>query len=311
MNQPPMPASTLVKLAGGGLVAAGVIGALVARREGLFDRPSRPARYAALGAALLAGSVLADSAMEHYRANYRKPMMGVAPLAAAATLAAAVATAFSRRALTIKSAIFGASVTTGLFGLGFHLKNILERPGGLSFNNLFYRPPFGAPGALVLAGASGLCAVAAERAAAGPGMAPPRWETGRALGLVTAGGLFGLTAEVGLLHFRGAFQNPVMYAPVTAVPLTGAAIGIASLGSGVRRHEAARQLLKLTTALGLVGSAFHAYGVSRNMGGFKAWTQSAFQGPPIAAPPSLAGMALTGFAALDLMRSSSRGIGHD
>ncbi|SKA39183.1 hypothetical protein [Consotaella salsifontis] len=308
-RQPPVSPSALMMLAGGGLIAASAAGWLLG--AGGDNPPSRPARYAALGAALLAGSVLADSALEHYRGNYRRPAMGIAPLAAGATLATALATAISRRALTLKSAIFGASFTTGLFGLGFHLKNILERPGGLSFNNLFYRAPFGAPGALALAGASGLCAVAAENAAWRASEGTIEEDTGRILGLVTAGGMFGLTAEVGLLHFRGAFHNPLMYAPVAAVPLTGAAILAASVEPTGTRHATARRLLGATTALGLVGPLVHAYGVSRNMGGFGNWTQTLFQGPPIAAPPSLAGMALTGFAALDLLKRSAREHRHD
>ena len=62
-----------------------------------------------------------------------------------------------------------------------------------------------------------------------------------------------------------------------------------------------------TTALGLIGSGLHAYGVSRNMGGFRNWTQNLFQGPPIAAPPSLAGIALMGFASLELLKSRNNG----
>ena len=35
---------------------------------------------------------------------------------------------------------------------------------------------------------------------------------GRALAAVTGAGLLGTVGEAGLLHFRGAFHNPFMYA---------------------------------------------------------------------------------------------------
>jgi hypothetical protein len=65
--------------------------------------------------------------------------------------------------------------------------------------------------------------------------------------------------------------------------------------------------LAVTAALGLAGSAFHAYGVSRNMGGWRNWRQNLLAGPPLPAPPAFAGLALAGLGALLLMRGRSRG----
>lgn len=301
-KQPGVQPGTLLALAGTGLIAAGLLGTLVPRSS--RRRPSSPVRLAAYGAGLLAASVLADSAMEHYRGNFGNRAMYAAPLASAATLAAAIATAYARGSERLRGTVFAGALLTGLVGTGFHIKNITERPGGLSFNNLFYRAPFGAPGALAISGALGLGAIAAgER---GRGLLGDR-DTGRALAAVTAGGLFGLTAEVGLLHFRGAFHDPFMYAPVVAVPLTGLALAAAAANpSSPDRAAVARRMLGVTTALGLIGSGFHTYGVSRNSGGFKNWTQNLFQGPPIAAPPSLAGLALGGYAALQLLARGGR-----
>ena len=301
IDQPPVASGTLLKLAAAGLLLGGAAGIAMSRRG---PEPSRASRLAAGGAALLAASVLADSAMEHYKGNYKKPAMHVAPIAAAITLATAVATGLSRRASHIKSMVFGGAVVTGLFGLGFHAKNILERPGGLSFNNLFYRAPFGAPGALVLAGLAGLGAVDARNADDPDeyGYATGAPQVGRFVGAMTALGLFGLTAEVGLLHFRGAFHDKAMYAPIAVLPLTGLAVAAnATSLSSPKLNARARTALKTTMALGVAGTGFHAYGVSRNMGGFANWTQTLFQGPPLAAPPSLLGLGLMGLAALDLL----------
>ena len=100
-------------------------------------------------------------------------------------------------------------------GTGFHLYNITKRPGGVSWHNLFYAAPIGAPMALLLSGALG---AVAERLRDEPAVEPQLFgmPAGRALGLVAAVGLAGTVGEVALLHFRGAYQNPAMYAPVTA-----------------------------------------------------------------------------------------------
>ncbi len=302
LRQPPTDAGTLLKLTAAGLMLGGAAGIAVTGRGA---PPSRASKLAAGGAALLAASVLADSAMEHYKGNYKKPAMHVAPVAAAITLATAVATAFSRKASHVKSMIFGGSVVTGLFGIGFHVKNILDRPGGLSFNNLFYRAPFGAPAALVTAGLAGLGAVDARHAdvpgAAGRSRAAR--PVGRFMGAVTALGLFGLTAEVGFLHFRGAFHDKLMYAPVAVLPLGGLAVAASCVVPSRRLVDRTRALLGTTMFLGVAGTGLHAYGVSRNMGGFANWTQNLFQGPPMAAPPSLFGMGLLGLSALELLKT--------
>ena len=53
--------------------------------------------------------------------------------------------------------------------------------------------------------------------------------------------------------------------------------------------------------MGIAGVGFHAYGVSRNMGGWRNWRQTAFNGPPLPAPPSFTGLAMAGLAALGLL----------
>ena len=60
--------------------------------------------------------------------------------------------------------------------------------------------------------------------------------------------------------------------------------------------------MRLLAAMGFAGVGFHAYGVSRNMGGWRNWSQNVLNGPPLPAPPSFAGLALAGLAALGLMK---------
>ena len=52
---------------------------------------------------------------------------------------------------------------------------------------------------------------------------------------------------------------------------------------------------------------FHAYGVSRNMGGWRNWSQNVLNGPPLPAPPSFTGLALAGLAALSLIEDETNG----
>jgi hypothetical protein len=293
----------------------------------LLRRESQPSRRSALvahhapsaagaagrrlnvSAALLASSVLADSAVEHYRGSFENRAM-YAPLAAASlTLAVSLFGAADRRAARhpARDAIYGAAAATGLAGLGFHAYNILKRPGRLSWLNLFYAAPVGAPAALTLAGLLGR---GAEKVRDTPRRRRPAilgFPAGRVLAGVSAVGMAGTVAEAGLLHFRGAFQDPFMFAPVTLPPAAAALLSAAAFFPGRIVNDLARWSLRLTAALGLVGVGFHAYGVSRNMGGWRNWSQNILNGPPLPAPPSFTGLAIAGLAALSLIEERRDG----
>jgi hypothetical protein len=124
-----------------------------------------------------------------------------------------------------------------------------------------------------------------------------------AAGLI-AFSLAGTVAEAGLLHFRGAFQNPAMYAPVTVPPLAAVAITAAALTP--RAVGIAEPLLKATAVLGIAGPIFHAYGIHRNMGGWRNWSQMILQGPPLPAPPAFLGIAAAGLGILPLLEERRR-----
>src|SRR6185503_12990002 len=112
------------------------------RRVGLaVETPPARGLYAAAG--LLALSVLLDSAVEHYRGEFRNPAMSAPLVASAATLGAAVLDAAGRGARP-RRAVYAAAAAVGVAGLGFHAFNILKRPGRLSWANAFYAAPVGA-----------------------------------------------------------------------------------------------------------------------------------------------------------------------
>jgi hypothetical protein len=218
--------------------------------------------------------------------------LGVAALTVATSLRDALS---EDRDHTDGGTVDDLALTTGLIGTGFHAYNIAKRPGGISWLNLFYAAPLGAPAALSLAG---LLRKVASRCGDGRDLAglPPA----RLLAGLVALGLIGTSAEAGLLHFRGAYHNPAMVIPVTVPPIAAALLGLA-VRHPEHRHGLARWSLRLLTGVGIAGAAFHAYGVHRNMGGWRNWSQNLLNGPPLPAPPAFTALAVAGLAALPLI----------
>jgi hypothetical protein len=258
-------------------------------------------------AAVLAGSVLFDSALEHYRGSFQNKAM-VAPIVASALNLAASAHGMNEvrtDSHPIRTITYAFSIGVGALGFGFHAWNVGKRVGGFRWENLFYGAPLGAPGALLLSGLAGL---AADRLAGNHRQRGEPTLMGLPAGRVVAGftslGLLGTVGEAGLLHFRGNFQNPAMYLPVALPPIAAAVLAEAALVRSDRSRGAAKFWLGVTSVLGFAGVAFHCYGVSRALGGWKNWRQNVLDGPPIPAPPSFSGLAIAGLAALTLIEDA-------
>src|SRR5689334_12781812 len=255
-------------------------------------------------AGLLALSVLADSSIEHYRGSFENKAMLTPLIVSALTLGTSIHGTVDRRegAHLTRDAIYLLAAATGLIGTGFHFYNVGKKTGGFSWQNLFYGAPLGAPMAILLSGLVGYCS---ERVRATPAGRTPRifrLPAGRTLAAVTSGGLLGTSGEAAWLHFRGAYHNPAMLLPVTLPPIGAALLGrVVAAGPG-RKHLFTRWWMRLLAGMGLAGAGFHAYGVSRNMGGWRNWSQNILNGPPIPAPPSFTGLALAALAALRLTR---------
>lgn len=269
---------------------------------------STPARQLNLGAALLALAVLADSGVEHYRGSFHNRTMYAPLVSAALALAGSLHGTMDRRTArhATRDAIYALAAVTGIAGLGFHAYNVGKRPGGWSWLNLFYAAPIGAPFALTLSGFLGRGAEKArllERDRPGKTLGLPLQ---RLLAAVSAAGIAGTVAEAALLHFRGAYHNPAMVLPVSVPPVAAMLLGAAAISPNRGTHRLARWWLRLTAFLGFAGVGLHAYGVSRNMGGWRNWSQNVLNGPPLPAPPSFTGLALTGLAALSLIEEIER-----
>ena len=113
-------------------------------------------------AGTLAGSVLFDSAIEHYRATFANRAM-YTPLVT--TSLSPLASAHGTRddthgAHIARDVIYAGTAAVGVIGTGIHAFNIGKKPS-LRWENLFYSAPIGAPAALVL---SGLFGFLSERA---------------------------------------------------------------------------------------------------------------------------------------------------
>ena len=264
------------------------------------DQRARAARGFSRSSSLLALSVLADSSVEHYRGSFANPAMFVPLVSATLSLFAGVHSRRDQRAAshTLRHGIYAFAAFAGLAGTGFHLYNVTKRVGGWSWNNLFYAAPLGAPMALMLSGGLGAMG---ERLRNAPveqrfvlGM-----PVGRTLSLAVSAGLLGTVAEAGLLHFRGAFQHPAMFAPLVIPPMSAALLAHAAL-SRPQPRPWTRGWLRLTTWLGLLGVGFHARGIARCHGGWRNWSQNLLSGPPLPAPPSFTALAIAGLAALRL-----------
>jgi len=277
---------------------------LLGRRKAAHRPPALPApvtdsalqaRRLYQASALLAASVLSDSALEHYRGQFANPGM-LAPLASAGVVLAAALRGARRPPARSGATPYATACAVGAAGVGFHAYNVLRRPGGLSWANLFYAAPLGAPAALLLAGVIGLAAGPVAQGATTLAGLPG----GRALSGLAAFGLAGTSAEAALLHFRGAFQHPAMWVPVTVPPVTAVLLAGAALPGRARPRRMTRFLLGACTWLGALGMAFHARGIARQMGGWRNWSQNLLAGPPLPAPPSFSALALAGRAALAL-----------
>ena len=252
---------------------------------------------------MLAASVLADSAVEHYRGSFENRAMYTPLIVSALALAASGhGTADSSPAAhRTRDAIYGLAGVTGVVGSLFHVYNVTKRTGGFDWQNVFYGAPLGAPMALMLSGMLGLTS---ERVRDNvPGQSPRVFglPAGRAMAALTSLGLLGTSGEAGLLHLRGAYHNPAMYLPVSVPPIAALLMADTAIGPRRRLRRLARWWMRLTALLGFAGAGFHVWGVQRNMGGWRNWRQNVLSGPPIPAPPSFTGLALAGLAALGLL----------
>jgi hypothetical protein len=244
--------------------------------------------------------ILADAFAGHYRSGfvfrsqYAPFVSGGLLIMAALTASIAPELAWANPALRAAGWL---AIIAGAIGLGFHhYYGMAKKPGGYNWflHYLMYGAPQLAPLALTATGALALItARGLARQTSFIGM-----DLRAALFVFVAVALVGAILQSGVLHYRGAFNNPAMYAPFAA-PLLAVC---ASLWIVVAPSRAASVtlsiLLWLTFLTGFVGLGMHLRGFGRQMGGLYVTVFNWLEGPPAFAPALFAGFAAVGLIAI-------------
>ena len=96
-----------------------------------------------------------------------------------------------------------------------------------------------------------------------------------------------------------------MWLPVTMPPVAAALLASSAIAPRKTPRRLARWWVALTGLLGIGGVALHAYGLSRQMGGWKNWSQNLQSGPPLPAPPAFSALALAGWTGLAQLEATA------
>lgn len=255
-----------------------------------------PFQWIALVAAGLTLLLLADAFAGHYRSGFVfrsqfLPFISGGLLIVSAVIAVGKPElAWSNLALRITSWI---AILSGAVGFSFHhYYGIAKKPGGYRwlFHYLMYGAPQLAPLALAIAGMLALVAaygLANEISIAGMSLRT-------ALLALVAIALAGATLQAAILHYRGAFNNPLMFAPLT-VPVLAIVMSTWTLiGPNHIVLLMFTVLLWLTFLIGFVGLGMHLRGFGRQMGGLYVGIFNWLEGPPAFSPALFTGFSGVG-----------------
>lgn len=247
---------------------------------------------------LLAPTTAWESFLGHYRSGFALKAQ-YAPLATAALLTAAGVAALispSRWGITLQI-VGGLGILSGIIGAGYHhYYGIVDKPGGyrwLLHHLMYHAPPFAplshaALGAmLMLAGRLG------QGSAAVFGIPVRLW-----IIYLCAITMTGAIAQSLILHYRGAFNNRLMYLPVTFPLLASVALIWYGLFPAPFTETFTVACLWVTFLIGFVGVGMHIRGVDRQMGGFYIGWANLWQGPPITAPLFFSGFSAAALAVI-------------
>ena len=262
-----------------------------------------PFQWLALILAATTLLIIVDAFVGHYRHSFSYRLQ-YGPLIAGPLLALpALMTAALPRALWLNQALALSgwlAIATGFIGFGYHVYyGIVKKPGGVTW--LLHYLMYGAPILFPLAlSAMGLLAIIISA-----GLAGERTIFGVEIPTVlltfVALVLIGSILQAGVLHYRGAFNTPAMYAPLTVPVITAfAGLWIAMAPSEGGRIVFAA-LLWLTLIIGFIGFGMHLRGLDRQMGGLYVAVFNLMQGPPQGAPGIFAASAGIGLVTIYLM----------
>jgi hypothetical protein len=247
--------------------------------------------------------LLGDALAGHYRSGfvYRAQY---APFVSGGflilTSVAAVIVPTSKLLIQMLRAAGWLTVIAGAVGLAFHhYYGIAKKPAGYKWllHYLMYGAPQLAP--LGLAGAGALALIAARGLDGKTSIIGLSMRT--ALFTFVAATLIGAILQAAILHYRGAFNNPVMYGPVTA-PLLAACTSVwVSFSPTSAALLILEVLLWATFLTGFIGLGMHLRGFDRQMGGLFITLFNLLEGPPAFAPMLFAALAAVGLIAVYML----------
>lgn len=261
-----------------------------------------PFQWTALLVALLTVLVLIDAWAGHYRRGFIHRAQYAPFISGGILLLCTVAAVIAPRTHAIEVALRGAgwlAIATGLIGFGVHhYYGVIRKPGGYrrALNSVMYGAPPLAPLALTAMGVFALIISQGLLGATQLAGVPIR----TALLATVVICLLGAIVQAALLHFRGAFNNPLMYAPLT-IPVLTVLVGIWMMAEpGPTARITLGSLFWLTLVTGFVGLGMHLRGFDRQMAGLYVALFNWLQGPPAMAPALFAGLAAIGLVATGL-----------
>ncbi|MCA1635716.1 MAG: hypothetical protein LC802_19015 [Acidobacteria bacterium] len=274
-----------------------------------------PFAWVALIAAALTLLLLADALAGHYRSGFAFRSQYAPFLSGALLIAFTVTAIVMPNVEWANTALRGSAwiaIVTGGVGFGFHhYYGIAKKPGGYRWllHYLMYGAPQLAPLALAMMGALSL--ISARGLAGGTSIAGLSLRA--AMFAIVAVALAGAIVQAGILHYRGAFNNAAMYAPMTVPLLTVAGSLWAFVAPGPAALMTLAILLWLTLLTGFVGVGMHLRGFDRQsvgmhlrgfdrqMGGLYLPLFNLLEGPPASAPALFGGFAAVGLVAVYML----------
>jgi hypothetical protein len=262
-----------------------------------------PFQWIALLVSAITLLLLADALAGHYRSGFAFRTQYAPFVSGGLLIVSALAASIAPDVLWTNKVLRVAgwlAVITGAVGFGFHhYYGVAKKPGGYGWllHYLMYGAPQLAPLALTAMGA--LALIAAQ------GLAKQTTFGGinirAAIFVFLAITLIGAILQAGILHYRGAFNNPMMYMPLTA-PLVAVFISIWMAFTPARGASfVLAVLLWLTFLTGFVGLGMHLRGLGRQMGGLYVIVFNWLEGPPAFAPALFAGFSAVGLVAIYLL----------
>ena len=262
-----------------------------------------PFQWIALLSALMTLLLLADALAGHYRSGFAFRVQYTPFISGGLLIIAAVAAAVAPNVTWLNKTLRGAgwlAVASGLIGFGFHhYYGIAKKPGGYKWllHYLMYGAPQLAPLALAIVGALALLAAQGLAGGARVGGLSIR----AALLALVSGALAGAILQATILHYRGAFNNPAMYALLTAPLLAVVASAWMVVAPNSLMLFVLTILLWLTFLIGFVGLGMHLRGYERQMGGLYVFLFNLLEGPPACAPALFAGFSAVGLITVYLL----------